>query len=104
VSKIQNLKGILSVWTWSQCGRRPDELADVKDPGEFFFRSADAEGGSDRVKVGMCSVEITFDDYGAVVNGAVEALRSEARKLVADAQKKATELERKAQEMLAIAA
>ena len=79
----------------------PEDLTPDRAAGalSFYDFGTPPEGYS---KVGTAVIEVTVDDEKDILANKVEALRAEQKKVIADAQLKLTQIERKIQELLAI--
>lgn len=97
----------MSAWNTSEY-RGPGELAAMA-PGlladALFYRPLGAEPSKDLKgwsQVGTADITVHLDSADTMVSNMVSALRTQATQVLAEAQAKATDLERKAQELLAL--
>jgi len=65
-----------------------------------FYPFSDAPEGY--CKVGRAAITITVGDEKEIIASKVESMRAEQKKVIANAQMKSTQIERKIQELLAI--
>lgn len=93
--------GTVNVWLSEYAG--PDLFKCAPEQvvkGVFFAQSDMSQHGY--TFVGQATVTFTAPDERQLVQNKVESLKVEKRRVLADAQKKATELEEKIQTLLAI--
>jgi hypothetical protein len=103
MSASRVISGKVGVWLTPYSSLGPKQLAD--GDGAAIVRDVDFsqhDMAPEWTRIGTAQVQITLEPTDQIINNKIDALRTEQKKVVADAQKKSTDLEREIQQLLAI--
>lgn len=102
--KKRIVEGTINAFVTPHSGVDPNDLqtADGQKLVSHLSYSALEMKGTDWVKVGTVRMELTIDPKDEIVTDAVRGLRVQQQEIRAEAEKKATEIERRIQSLLAI--
>lgn len=92
----------LTAWIAEHSRITPQDLATSKRLNLYYLQPERDMSGSGWARVGSARVIVTLNDEKDIFAAKVDALRKEKDKILGDAQAKATEIEGKIQNLLAI--
>lgn len=100
---MKTVTGTLNAYMTEYSGLTAEDISNPSRETLSALSYSDQEmGGMGWIKVGRASIEIEFLSDEALRVGAVKSLREQQSKIRAEAERKATDLERQIQTLLAI--
>lgn len=103
--KNRVIEGSVNVFVTSYSTVGPNDLIKASDQElieRLQFTASDMKFSTDWMKVGTARIEVRLHSEADIVNGSIAALRAQQSMVRAEAEKRATDIERRIQTLLAI--